>query len=238
VTYNWSLPAGASGSSSSNIITVTFSNSFVSGTISVTGSAIGCPVQSAPRNLTVSGVPATPGSITTPVAPCNGGIGQFQTEEVFGATSYTWTVPANGTTIDTTNGQGTNQLDVIWGTGPGTVTVKANNACGSSGVRALYYTPPPCPSRLAAEEASEVNSLTVYPNPAHTQTTIAFKAPVQGSYAITLTDVSGRVVRSIVTTAEAGAHQVIIDLSDIAKGMYMVELRSDAGTEIQKLMVE
>jgi hypothetical protein len=91
---------------------------------------------------------------------------------------------------------------------------------------------------LAAEEASEVSSLTVYPNPAHTQATIAFKATVQGSYAITLTDVSGRIVRSMVTDAQAGAHQVIIDLSDIAKGMYMVELRCDTGTEMQKLVVE
>jgi hypothetical protein len=91
---------------------------------------------------------------------------------------------------------------------------------------------------LAAEEASEVSSLTVYPNPAHTQATIAFKATVQGSYTITLTDVSGRIVRSMVTDAQAGAHQVIIDLSDIAKGMYLIELKSDAGNEMQRFVVE
>jgi hypothetical protein len=233
VIYNWTLPAGATGSSTSNIIPVTFSNSYVSGTISVTGSAAGCAVQSAPRNLNVSGVPATPAAITSPFPPCNGGPGQFSTGTVFGATGYTWTVPANGTTLDL--GQGTTTIDVTWGTGNGTVTVKADNACGSSGLRTLYYVPG---CRLAAEEASEVSSLTVYPNPAQTQATIAFKAPVQGSYAITLTDVSGRVVRSMVTSAQAGAHQVIIDLSDIAKGMYMVELRCDTGTEMQKLVVE
>jgi hypothetical protein len=233
VIYNWTLPAGATGSSTTNIIPVTFSNSYVSGTISVTGSAAGCPVQSLPRNLNVSGVPATPAAITSPFPPCNGGPGQFSTGTVFGATGYTWTVPANGTTLDL--GQGTTTIDVTWGTGNGTVTVKADNACGSSGLRTLYYVPG---CRLAAEEASEVNSLTVYPNPAQTQATIAFKATVQGSYTITLTDVSGRIVRSMVTDAQAGAHQVIIDLSDIAKGMYMVELRSDTGTEIQKLVVE
>ncbi|MBL7930142.1 MAG: hypothetical protein JNL47_11810, partial [Bacteroidia bacterium] len=75
VTYNWSLPSGASGSSSSNIINVTFSNSYVSGTISVTGTAAGCAVASNPRSLNVSGAPATPASITALFPPCNGGPG-------------------------------------------------------------------------------------------------------------------------------------------------------------------
>jgi hypothetical protein len=234
VIYNWTLPAGASGSSVTNAIAVTFSNSYVSGIISVTGSAAGCAVQSSPRTLNVSGAPATPASITVPFTPCNGGPGQFQTAAVFGATSYTWTVPANGTSIDA--GQGDTLIDVTWGSGAGNVTVKANNACGSSGIRTLYYVPPGC-SR-AAEEAANISSLTVYPNPAHTQATIAFKAAEQGSYVITLSDVTGRTVRNISTTAQAGVHQLDVNLEDLAKGMYMIQLRSGSGMEIQKLMVE
>jgi hypothetical protein len=183
--------------------------------------------------LNVSGAPATPASITVPFAPCNGGPGQFQTAAVFGATSYTWTVPANGTSIDA--GQGTTLIDVTWGTGNGNVTVKANNACGSSGIRTLYYVPG---CRLAEEEAANISTLTVYPNPAHTQATIAFRAVEEGSYNITMTDVTGRTVRNITTTAQAGVHQMDVNLEDLAKGMYMIQLRSGSGMEIQKLIVE
>jgi len=233
VTYNWSLPAGASGSSSSNIINVTFSNSYASGTISVTGTAAGCAVASNPRSLNVSGAPATPASITALFPPCNGGPGQFQSATSFGATGYIWTVPANGTTLDA--GQGTTTIDVTWGTGNGNVTVKADNLCGSSGLRTLYYVPG---CRLAEEDAAGISSLTVYPNPAHTQATVAFKAAEQGSYMLIMTDVTGRTVRSMVTTAQAGVHQTDINLNDLAKGMYLIELRSNSGTEVQKLIVE
>ena len=53
-----------------------------------------------------------------------------------------------------------------------------------------------------------------------------------------MTDVTGRTVRNIVTTAQAGVHQMEVNLEDLSKGMYLIELRSNAGTEIQKLNVE
>ncbi|MBL7930063.1 MAG: T9SS type A sorting domain-containing protein, partial [Bacteroidia bacterium] len=114
-------------------------------------------------------------------------------------------------------------------------TVKADNLCGSSGLRTLYYVPG---CRLAEEDAAGISSLTVYPNPAHTQATVAFKAAEQGSYMLIMTDVTGRTVRSMVTTAQAGVHQTDINLNDLAKGMYLIELRSNSGTEVQKLIVE
>jgi hypothetical protein len=185
--------------------------------------------------LNVSGAPATPASITVPFAPCNGGPGQFQTTAVTGATGYTWTVPANGTSLDA--GQGTTTIDVTWGTGHGTVTVKADNTCGSSGLRTLYYVPG---CRLSNEEAAQmdVNSLTVYPNPAHTQATIAFRAAEEGSYMVILTDVTGRTVNASVVEAQAGVNAIEMNLSMYAKGMYLVELRSANGTEKVKLIVE
>jgi hypothetical protein len=235
VTYSWSLPAGASGFSTTNAIAVTFSNTFGSGTISVTATAAGCAVASNPRTLNVSGVPATPSSITVPFAPCNGGPGQFQTTAVAGATSYIWTVPANGTTID--NGQGTTTIDVTWGTGPGNVTVQANNSCGSSGLRTLYFVPG---CRLGNEETAQmnVNSLTVYPNPAHTQAMILFRAEETGSYQVMIRDVTGRIIRCLMTEAESGVHQLQINLSDMARGMYLIEVRLPQGSQRQKLLLE
>jgi hypothetical protein len=53
-----------------------------------------------------------------------------------------------------------------------------------------------------------------------------------------MTDVTGRTVRNIITSAQAGVHQMDVNLSDLAKGMYLIELRSNSGMEIQKLIVE
>jgi hypothetical protein len=142
-------------------------------------------------------------------------------------------VPANGTTLDL--GQGTTTIDVTWGTGNGTLTVKANNTCGSSALRTLYYVPG---CRLAEEDAANISSLSVFPNPAHTQATIAFKAVEQGSYNITMTDVTGRTVRNIITSAQAGVHQMDVNLSDLAKGMYLIELVSGSGVQKARLVIE
>jgi subtilisin-like proprotein convertase family protein len=235
VTYNWTLPPGASGNSSTNVIAVTFSNSFVNGQVSVTASAAGCAVPSNARTLNVNGMPATPSSISVLFAPCNGGPGQFKTTTVSGATSYTWTVPANGSTID--NGQGSDQVDVTWGMGAGNVTVKANNSCGSSGIRTLYFVPG---CRLADNSpavSSDVASW-LLPNPASEKTTLHFYSEKVLTHAITLRDMQGRLIEQIMLDAEIGLNAVDIITSGLSKGIYLIELRSAGHSETLKLMVK
>jgi hypothetical protein len=87
--------------------------------------------------VTIEDVPQTPGPISGPAEICVDSVATFTIMEVFGATSYSWTVPA-GATI--TSGQNTPSITVTWGSNSGTVSVIAGNNCGNSNPSILEIT--------------------------------------------------------------------------------------------------
>jgi hypothetical protein len=140
LTYNWNLPSGWTGSSSSNsITTVAGANS---GTVSVSASNT-CGA-STPRTLavTVTPVPSLPGTISGNTTVCQGSSQTYSVAAVSGATSYTWTLPSGWTGTNTTN-----SINPTVGANSGNITVTANNACGSSAAQTLAVTVNPTPSQ-------------------------------------------------------------------------------------------
>lgn len=71
--------------------------------------------------------------------PCPGSTGSYTIAAVSGATSYTWTAPANATIV---SGQGTNTVSVSFGSTfvSGSICVTANNSCGASGQKCRTLT--------------------------------------------------------------------------------------------------
>ncbi len=135
-TYTWTVSPGmtiVSGQGTNNI-TVAFSPSFNSGTISVRANSA---CQSSPaRYLNVIRIPNTPGAISGPTTGICGPTGSYSIAPVNGASFYTWTVPS-GVTL--TSGQGTTNIQVTYNSGfvSGFVTVTANSNCQSSSPRVL-----------------------------------------------------------------------------------------------------
>ncbi len=122
--YTWGLPGGWSGASSSNSISATAGN--IGGIVHVIVTANGCPI-AAILSVTVNQIPAQPG-ISGPNRFCEDA--DYSVNTVPGATSYTWTLSPNLFGSSSTNYifiQG-----MMGNSGPATVTVTANNACGSS----------------------------------------------------------------------------------------------------------
>ncbi|MDA3842761.1 MAG: T9SS type A sorting domain-containing protein [Candidatus Kapabacteria bacterium] len=82
--------------------------------------------------------PLLPGTISVPVQHCNGTPGLYSVAPVTGAEWYNWEVSGAGwsvsTSIDTLTA-------IIAGTGTGTITVIAENACGTSAPSTMTYTP-------------------------------------------------------------------------------------------------
>ncbi len=132
--YNWTLPTGATGSSSSNCINVTFGPTFTGGNISVTSTTV-CGQTSAPRSTTLYwGAPTVPASIS---GTLNGLCGQtvIYTCPSQAGVTFTWTGPS-GYSIN--SGQGSNAISMTMGTfTTGTVCVTANNVCGASAPRCI-----------------------------------------------------------------------------------------------------
>lgn len=76
-----------------------------------------------------SGAPASPSSVSGMPALCSGSTSTYSISTVPGATSYTWSV--NGGAV-IQSGQGTTSITVLFATTSSTISVTADNGCGSS----------------------------------------------------------------------------------------------------------
>lgn len=127
--YTWTLPAGWSGTSNSNTITVT--PGAVSGTISVVadnGCGAAAPIQIA---VTSNDVPATPSFIVGNTVLCSSAQETYSVTNDPLATSYTWTLP-----LGWGGASSTNTITTTPGTS-GVIEVVANNSCGTSSASTL-----------------------------------------------------------------------------------------------------
>ena len=128
--YNWTLPGGWSGNSSSNTIATTAG--ITSGTISV--SAINSCGSSASQTLaiSVSSIPPQPLTISGNTTICSGSSNTYSTTFVIGATSYNWILPSVWSGSSTAN-----TISTLAGTINGTISVSAVNGCGASAFQTL-----------------------------------------------------------------------------------------------------
>ncbi len=123
VIYTWTLPAAWTGTSTTNSITATAGTG--GGVIQVT--ATNSCGTSPPRNLSVSviQIPTNLGPLTGASPICEGTTVYYAVNNYAGST-YTWTLPPTWTGSSTTN-----SITAIAGSGGGTITVVASNACGT-----------------------------------------------------------------------------------------------------------
>ncbi|MBU1719035.1 MAG: PKD domain-containing protein [Bacteroidetes bacterium] len=147
--YVWTLPTGATIASGSNTnsITVDFSGSAISGTISVYGSNTYGDGTASNFSVTVNSTPAASGTITGTATVCAGTTGvTYSVTAISGATGYAWTLPS-GASI--TAGNNTNSITVSFSGSAtsGNVSVHGTNTCGSGTESANYaVTVNPLPS--------------------------------------------------------------------------------------------
>jgi hypothetical protein len=83
-----------------------------------------------------------------------------------------------------------------------------------------------------------LQSAMLYPNPTQGKTTLEFVSETNARYSMQVIDVTGRVIISEDISAVEGINMHEIDFSTIAKGIYMVRLEGDAGSQLLKLTVE
>ncbi|MBL0073700.1 MAG: T9SS type A sorting domain-containing protein [Bacteroidetes bacterium] len=221
--YNWTAPAGATFATANgtNTIDVTYPANFTTGQLCVVA-VNGCG-SSPSRCINVKGVPASAGSISDPGAVCTNEQGvQFTIASIFGAVNYNWTVPSG---VSIVAGQGTTTLTVDWGANSGVVGVTASNGCGNSGTktRAVIVS---CRISSSILPGAEVIA---YPNPVSTELTVEMNTLSAGNYALMMTDLTGRVMLQQAIAATEGRNELKLDVSNYAKGVYLLTVQSEAG---------
>ncbi|MDP3914232.1 MAG: C10 family peptidase [Bacteroidota bacterium] len=121
--YTWTLPSGATGTSSYNSITVNFGVTALSGNIKVKAqNSLGTTTESS-LAITVNALPAATGVITGKTMVCSGVSETYSIAPVSGAVYYTWEIPAGWTGSSTST-----SIRVTPGSTSGTIKVKANSA--------------------------------------------------------------------------------------------------------------
>ena len=131
--YQWTLPNGWTGTSTTNTISVTVGPN--GGNISVNGvnTCGNGGVQT--LSVNVNSTPITPTSILGNTTICASSLQTYSVNPIVGATSYTWTLP-NGWTGSST----TNSINVTSGVNGGNITVSANSSCGNSNPQTISIT--------------------------------------------------------------------------------------------------
>ena len=123
--YNWTLPSGWSGTSTTNSISTTIGQ--LGGIISVVATN-SCGNSSAQTlSVAVNTIPAQVIAITGSNSVCVGNEEIYSVDNVSGVTSYTWAFPSTWSGMSTTNSIALTPSNLA-----GDISVIANNSCGSS----------------------------------------------------------------------------------------------------------
>lgn len=88
----------------------------------------------------------------------------------------------------------------------------------------------------ASIEELGVEGVAVYPNPANDVINVAFTG-VEGSYTVSIMDLSGRVLASQVNDVN-GSTEVKFDVNEFAAGSYIVSIASDRGVTVENVVIK
>jgi hypothetical protein len=221
--YTWTLPSGWSGSSASTSITATAGA--IGGIISVTaGNLYGTSILST-LSVSVTALPAQPGAITGETSVCQGSSQTYNISPVSGATTYTWTLPSgwSGSSASTS-------ITATAGATGGTISVTANNSCGTStpGTLSVSVT-----MNDISKIVNEEELMICYPNPASDILNIIINSAEYNEYYIELYDNIGIKCN----TYNFNDKHLTIDLTNYPPASYLLRLIEHNGICLSKAYI-
>ncbi len=225
VYYTWTVPANTSiiAGQGSSTIRLNVQSNFKSGDISVVANNL-CS-SSAPSVVSLTAKPAKPSVISGPSV-----VMPYQQNIVFSVTDqnviFNWTVLPIDAKI--TSGWGTNSITVTWGSTSGYVAVSASNNCGLSDSRAKAVAI--SGSHAMAKSLPDINDLfTINPNPAKSSCMLSFNSSIHTAYTLSVSDVNGKVILMKQGFTIVGENKIVIDVSMLSNGMYLISLTDKTG---------
>ena len=84
----------------------------------------------------------------------------------------------------------------------------------------------------ATVKVTDIFSIEAFPNPVKNTVSVMVNGTVKGNGSVTITDVTGRVVK---TATEVNGNKADINVSDLASGVYLINYTDDVHTESVKI---
>lgn len=81
---------------------------------------------------------------------------------------------------------------------------------------------------VGIDEVSGLNDVVLYPNPADAEINVNFSLVQAQKIALTVMDISGKEIKSTVINGNVGENLILIDSSEFATGVYLIQLKSDS----------
>lgn len=230
--YTWTIPLGFDGSSTTNSINITPNVSTynkVTFPVTATNNCGTSPV----RNVNIYGQPSKPEVEEAPcfsAFPVTGLVFNVNNPD-FGAT-YIWSVPNN---VIIQSGQGTSSITVDWNRNTGgRIKVQGSNSCGVSPFGRFDIAL--CPNATALGVA--VDKSFIYPNPTSGNTFLLLNTERETKYTILVVDMSGRYLLRNDVVASVGQNKITLNTASLAKGVYVISVRSGDSIQQFKLIKE
>lgn len=89
------------------------------------------------------------------------------------------------------------------------------------------------------EPINKVESLSIYPNPASSQATIAYSLNNTSKVVFKVYDMNGRLISTLDKGQESmGLHNQIIEVNHLTQGVYMIQMLTNSSTRTAKLIVK
>jgi len=195
-----------------------------------------CGLSIRPACTTIRSALLATGAIQGPELVSPGTIETYTVPSFTGANAFHWTT--TGTDISA-SGSG-NIAAVSFGPSfsSGTLCVAGVDACGIIGpARCIEIAQLLSSSRIGMPYGASYTYL--FPNPAHDALQIRFQSNAGNhAYTLNISDLSGRLLRSENGLAAPGDNLHTIDLSGLAKGVYLLNLKFEGGGEVLRVVVE
>ncbi len=241
VTFHWNVYNGAviNSGQGTNAINVTFGTTPFNNTDLEVKSVNSCG-SSNYRIIGVTGKPSAPGAITAiPSTWCANTSGvefNVNTGSLTGAYTLSWLYPNASVAQYVLGGGNSSSLILNWLTGSGPVYVTASNACGNSTRTSTWASS--CREEEEVDLADVSLQLTTYPNPASSVLNVDFYADIVESTTIQLLDVTEKIVMMQTINTIAGNNNAMLDVSKLARGIYLLNVNSENISGNKKVVIE
>ena len=220
------LPPGATIAvgANTNSITVNFSNTAVSGVITVGGiNSCGDGEMSQNFDVTVDPLPIANFTYTT-----NAGVGTFNNTSQY-ATSFVWNFGDGSPNSASVSPIHVFPANIIY-----TVTLTATNSCGVDSISQQVV----MVSGVGIGEQSQEQKISVYPNPTSDLLTILFENKHSKTLEVKLVSADGKLIFIDQNNSFTGTYNKNISLNNNARGIYFLQIISDKQVSIQKVILE
>lgn len=115
----------------------------------------------------------------------------------------------------------------------------ATNSWGSTATMDLFIFPTVTAQTVGIKEnAGNISSISLYPNPAKNDVTINYSLNTPGNVEIEIFDVTGKVVKTVsASNMQAGDHANKVDVSAFEAGVYLCSIKAEGGKSFARFVV-